>query len=68
MSARWARAGEAVPDPGREPRAARDLHHLRHAVAAQFDDQEVAGAYAVDDEGVSAQDVTLCEKGVMKTL
>ena len=35
---------------------------------ARFDNREVAGAYAVDDEGVPAQDVTLCEKGVLKTL
>jgi TldD protein len=28
----------------------------------------VAGAYAVDDEGIPAQDVTLCEKGLLKTL
>jgi hypothetical protein len=35
---------------------------------ARFENQEVAGAYAVDDEGVPAQDVTLCEKGVLKTL
>jgi hypothetical protein len=35
---------------------------------ARFADQEVAGAYAVDDEGLPAQDVTLCEKGVLKTL
>ena len=34
----------------------------------RFANQEVAGAYAVDDEGVPAQDVTLCEKGVLKTL
>ena len=27
-----------------------------------------AGAYAVDDEGIPAQDVTLCEKGLLKTL
>jgi hypothetical protein len=35
---------------------------------ASFASQEVAGAYAVDDEGVPAQDVTLCDKGVLKTL
>jgi hypothetical protein len=35
---------------------------------ARFENQEVAGAYAVDEEGVPAQDVTLCEKGVLKTL
>ena len=35
---------------------------------ATFEGREVAGAYAVDDEGVPAQDVTLCEKGVLKTL
>lgn len=33
-----------------------------------FEGREVAGAYAVDDEGIPAQDVTLCEKGVLKTL
>jgi len=33
-----------------------------------FEGREVAGAYAVDDEGVPAQDVTLCEKGILKTL
>ena len=35
---------------------------------ARFDGREVAGAYAVDDEGIPAQDVTLCEKGLLKTL
>jgi hypothetical protein len=35
---------------------------------ATFEGREVAGAYAVDDEGMPAQDVTLCEKGVLKTL
>ena len=35
---------------------------------AQFEGREVAGAYAVDDEGVPAQDVTLCEKGLLKSL
>jgi len=35
---------------------------------AQFDGREVAGAYAVDDEGMPAQDVTLCEKGLLKSL
>jgi hypothetical protein len=35
---------------------------------AAFEGREVAGAYAVDDEGVPAQDVTLCEKGMLKTL
>ena len=35
---------------------------------AQFQGREAPGAYAVDDEGVAAQDVTLCEKGVVKTL
>ncbi len=35
---------------------------------AQFEGREVAGAYAVDDEGIPAQDVTLCEKGLLKTL
>jgi len=33
-----------------------------------FEGREVAGAYAVDDEGVPAQDVTLCEKGILKTV
>jgi hypothetical protein len=35
---------------------------------SQFEGREVAGAYRVDDEGIPAQDVTLCEKGVLKTL
>jgi PmbA/TldA metallopeptidase C-terminal domain len=35
---------------------------------AQFEGREVAGAYAVDDEGIPAQDVTLCEKGLLKSL
>ena len=35
---------------------------------AQFEGREVAGAYAVDDEGVAGQDVTLCEKGLLKSL
>jgi hypothetical protein len=35
---------------------------------ARFANQEVAGAYAVDDEGLPAQDVVLCDKGVLKTL
>jgi len=35
---------------------------------AQFEGREVAGAYAVDDEGIPAQDVTLSEKGLLKTL
>lgn len=35
---------------------------------AQFEGREVAGAYRVDDEGIPAQDVTLCEKGLLKTL
>ncbi len=35
---------------------------------ARFDGREVAGAYAVDDEGIPAQDVTLVEKGLLKTL
>jgi hypothetical protein len=35
---------------------------------AQFEGREVPGAYAVDDEGIPAQDVTLCEKGLLKTL
>ncbi len=35
---------------------------------AHFEGREVAGAYAVDEEGVAAQDVTLCENGLLKTL
>ena len=35
---------------------------------ATFEGREVAGAYAVDDEGIPAQDVVLCDKGVLKTL
>ena len=35
---------------------------------AQFEGREVAGAYAVDEEGMPAQDVTLCEKGLLKSL
>jgi len=35
---------------------------------ATFEGREVAGAYGVDDEGVPAQDVTLCEKGMLRTL
>jgi hypothetical protein len=35
---------------------------------AQFEGREVAGAYAVDEEGIPAQDVTLCEKGLLKSL
>ena len=35
---------------------------------AKFEGREVAGAYAVDDEGIPAQDVTLCEKGLLKSL
>lgn len=35
---------------------------------ARFGDQDVPGAYQIDDEGVAAQDVTVCDKGVLKTL
>ena len=35
---------------------------------SEFEGREVAGAYRVDDEGVPAQDVTLTEKGLLKTL
>lgn len=35
---------------------------------ATFEGHEVAGAYAVDEEGIPAQDVTLCDKGMLKTL
>lgn len=34
----------------------------------QFEGRDVPGAYTVDDEGVAAQDVTLCDKGVLKSL
>jgi hypothetical protein len=34
---------------------------------ARYGNQEVP-AYAVDDEGIPAQDVTLCEKGTLKSL
>jgi hypothetical protein len=35
---------------------------------ATHEGREVPGAYAVDDEGIPAQDVTLTEKGILKTL
>ena len=34
----------------------------------RYEKQDIPGAYAVDDEGVAAQDVTLCENGTLKTL
>jgi hypothetical protein len=34
----------------------------------QFAGQDVPGAYGVDDEGIGAQDVTLCENGAIKSL
>jgi hypothetical protein len=41
----------------------RDTPSLR-----QHEGRETPGAYLVDEEGVSAQDVTLCDKGVLKSL
>jgi TldD protein len=35
---------------------------------ATHEGREVPGAYTVDDEGIPAQDVTLAEKGILKTL
>jgi predicted Zn-dependent protease len=35
---------------------------------ARFDNQDVPGAYVLDDEGVPAQDVTLAENGTLKAL
>jgi hypothetical protein len=50
-------------------RALPELLTVRDTPSLQrYENRPVPGAYAIDDEGVAAQDVTLCEKGTIATL